>query len=173
MQTTSSRIQTWAAVFIPYDSNPYTIGTSYIYLIVNSLWDALFFFLRISQKITLYFIRSRVSFGVFVSVFVLQCSLNSLSPSSTHLSHTTNITLSRIKCERLYSYKEACSFIHWSRHYCWLCFRLYLDYVYVSGYTTQWPEKKEVKTQVQSQVASYCYILTLNRAVNQEMHLCK
>ena len=31
--------------------------------------------------------------------------------------------------ERLYFYKEVCSFVHWSRHYCWLCFRLYL-YMY-------------------------------------------
>ena len=34
------------------------------------------------------------------------------SPSPTHLSHTTNITLSRIKCERLCFYKEVCSFVH-------------------------------------------------------------
>ena len=56
-----------------------------------------------------------------------QCS--SLSLSATHLSHTTNITLSRIKCERLYFYKE-CSFIE-VRHYCWLCFCIYL-YMYVA-----------------------------------------
>ena len=31
---------------------------------------------------------------------------SSLSPSPTHLSHTTNITLSRIKWERLHFYKE-------------------------------------------------------------------
>ena len=34
-----------------------------------------------------------------------------LSPSPTHLSHTRNITLSRIKCERYYFYKEVCSFV--------------------------------------------------------------
>ena len=39
---------------------------------------------------------------------------NSLSRYPTHLSHTTNIPLSRIKCERLYFYKEVCSFVHWS-----------------------------------------------------------
>ena len=39
---------------------------------------------------------------------------NSLSLSPTYLSHTTTITLSRIKCERLYFYKESCSFVHWS-----------------------------------------------------------
>ena len=36
---------------------------------------------------------------------------SSLSLSPTHLSHTTNITLSKIKCERLYFYKEVYSFI--------------------------------------------------------------
>ena len=36
---------------------------------------------------------------------------SNLSPSPTHLSHTTNITPSRIKCERKYFYKEVCSFI--------------------------------------------------------------
>ena len=54
-------------------------------------------------------------------------------------SHTQETsTLSRIDCERLYFYKEVCLFVHWSRHYCWLCFRLYL-YIYcvvVCGYTT-------------------------------------
>ena len=39
---------------------------------------------------------------------------SSLSPSPTHLSHTTTITLSRIKCERSYFYKEVCSFVYWS-----------------------------------------------------------
>ena len=38
-------------------------------------------------------------------------------------------TLSRIKCERYIFYKEVCSFVHWSRHYCRPCFRLYL-YIY-------------------------------------------
>ena len=37
-------------------------------------------------------------------------------------------TLSRIKCE-IYFYKEVCSFVHWSRHYGWLYFRIYL-YMY-------------------------------------------
>ena len=55
---------------------------------------------------------------------------SSLSPSLAHLAHTTNITLSKIKCERLYFYK-VCSFVHWSRHYCWLCFRIYL-YMYAA-----------------------------------------
>ena len=48
-----------------------------------------------------------------------------LSPSPTHLSHTTNITLSRIKCERLYFYKEGCSFVYWSS---------YIMFDYVSAY---------------------------------------
>ena len=60
------------------------------------------------------------------------CSI--LSPSPTHLSHTRNITLSRIKCERyIFIKKSVRSFIE-VRHYCWLCFRMY--YVYVCGYTT-------------------------------------
>ena len=46
---------------------------------------------------------------------------NSLSPSPTHLLHTTNITLLRIKCER-YIFIKKCvrSFIE-VRHYVWLC----------------------------------------------------
>ena len=32
--------------------------------------------------------------------------------SICHLSHTRNITLSRIKCMRLYFYKEVYSFVH-------------------------------------------------------------
>ena len=62
---------------------------------------------------------------------------NSLSPSPTHLSHTTNITLSRIKCERLYFYKDVYSFVHWSSY-------IMFDYVphifivvYVCEYTAQ------------------------------------
>ena len=39
---------------------------------------------------------------------------SSLSPSPAHLTHTTTITLWRIKCKRLYFYKEVCSFVHWS-----------------------------------------------------------
>ena len=51
---------------------------------------------------------------------------NSLSPSSTHLSHTTNITLSRIKCER-YIFIKKClrSFIE-IRILCLIMFRIYL-----------------------------------------------
>ena len=51
---------------------------------------------------------------------------SSLSPSPTHLSHTRNITLSRIKCERyIFIKKCVCSFIE-VRHYVWLC----SDYIY-------------------------------------------
>ena len=50
---------------------------------------------------------------------------SSLSPSPAHLSHTRNITLSRINCERLYFYKEVCSFVHWSS---------YIMFDYVSAY---------------------------------------
>ena len=56
---------------------------------------------------------------------VLLGQYSSLSPSQ-FISHTRNITLSRMKCGRLYFYKEACSFVHCSRHYCWLWFRIYL-----------------------------------------------
>ena len=41
---------------------------------------------------------------------------SSLSPSPAHLSHTTTITLSRIKFEKLYFYKEVCSFVDWSSY---------------------------------------------------------
>ena len=46
---------------------------------------------------------------------------SSMSPSPTHLSHTKNITLSRIKCER-YIFIKKCvrSFIE-VRQYVWLC----------------------------------------------------
>ena len=62
----------------------------------------------------------------------------SLSPSPTHLSHTRNITLSRIKCERLYFYKEVCSFVHWSSYIMfdyisaciWICMRLYNIFIF-------------------------------------------
>ena len=51
------------------------------------------------------------------------CSSLSLSP--THLSHTRNITLSRIKCERyIFIKKRVCLFIE-VVHYCWLCFHIY------------------------------------------------
>ena len=55
---------------------------------------------------------------------------SSLSPSPTHLSHTININPFENKVWEIYFYKEVCSFVHWSRHYCWLCFRIYL-YMYV------------------------------------------
>ena len=59
---------------------------------------------------------------------------SSLSPSPTHLSHTTNINPFENKVWEVYFYKEVCSFVHRSRHCCWLCFRMY--YVYVCGSTT-------------------------------------
>ena len=63
---------------------------------------------------------------------------NSLSPSPAHLSHTTNINPFENKVWERYFYKEVCSFVHWSRQYCWLCFclYLYLHCVVVCGYTT-------------------------------------
>ena len=50
---------------------------------------------------------------------------SSLSLSSAHLSHTRNITLSRINCERYIFYKEVYSFVHWSS---------YIMFDYVSAY---------------------------------------
>ena len=55
---------------------------------------------------------------------------NSLSPTPTHLLHSTNINPFENKVWEIYFYKEVCSFVHWSRHYCWLCFHLYL-YMYM------------------------------------------
>ena len=65
---------------------------------------------------------------------VLSGQYSSMSPSPAHLSHTTNINPFENKAWEVYLYKEVCSFVHWSRHYCWLCFRLYLYYVYVYVY---------------------------------------
>ena len=63
---------------------------------------------------------------------------SSLSPSPTHLSHTRNITLSRIKCERyIFIKKRIRSFIE-VRILSVDCFRIFV-YVYVQlycGYTT-------------------------------------
>ena len=39
---------------------------------------------------------------------------SSLSPSPTHLSHTTNINHFENKVWEIYFYKEVCSFVHWS-----------------------------------------------------------
>ena len=61
---------------------------------------------------------------------------SSLSPSPTHLSHTSIINPVENEVWELYFYKEVYSFVHWSRHYCWLCFPIYLYHVYVCGYTT-------------------------------------
>ena len=47
-------------------------------------------------------------------------------------SHTQPTSpLSRIKCERYIFIKECVRSFVEVRHYCWLCFRLYLYYVYV------------------------------------------
>ena len=51
---------------------------------------------------------------------------SSLSPSPTHLSHTRNITLSRIKCERYIFYKEVYSFVHWSSYIMFDCVSAYI-----------------------------------------------
>ena len=51
---------------------------------------------------------------------------SSLSPSPAHLTQPTS-TLSRIKCERLYSYKEVYSFVHWSSSLLLTMFRIYIQ----------------------------------------------
>ena len=56
---------------------------------------------------------------------------SSLTLSTAHLSHTTNITLSRIKCERYIFIKKCVRSLKFI-YYVWLCFYLYLNY----GYTT-------------------------------------
>ena len=47
---------------------------------------------------------------------------SSLSPSPTHLSHTTNIHPFENKVWEIYFYEEVCSFVHWSRRCVWLCY---------------------------------------------------
>ena len=60
-----------------------------------------------------------------------------LFPSPTHLSHTTNINPFENKVWEIYLYKEVCLFVHWSQHYCWLCFCIYL-YMYVAIQHWEW-----------------------------------
>ena len=60
-----------------------------------------------------------------------------LSPSPSHPSHITNITHSRIKCQRLYFYKEVCSFVYWSSSLLLTMFPRIFIFVYVCGYTTE------------------------------------
>ena len=52
----------------------------------------------------------------------LRSICSSLSPSPTHLSHTTNINPFKNKVWDIYFYKVVWLFVHWSRHYVWLCF---------------------------------------------------
>ena len=56
-------------------------------------------------------------------------------PISNSLSHSRNITLSRIKWE-VYFYKEMCSFVQWSSSLLSTIFSHIFVYVYVCGYTT-------------------------------------
>ena len=60
---------------------------------------------------------------------------NSLSSSPTHLSYATNITLWKIKCERLYFYKEAYSFVIEVVHYRLMMFPHVSVYLYIYTYT--------------------------------------
>ena len=61
---------------------------------------------------------------------------SSPSPSPTHLPHTTTSTFSRIKCERLYFYKEVCLFVHWSSSLLLTMFLHIFVYVYVQLYVS-------------------------------------
>ena len=56
---------------------------------------------------------------------------SSLSPSPTHLSHTTNINPLENKVWELYFYKEVCSFVHWSSSLLLTMFPLIFVYVYI------------------------------------------
>ena len=58
---------------------------------------------------------------------------NSLSPSPTHLSHTTNINPFENKVWEIYFYKEVCSFVHWSSSLLLIMFWIYL-YMYTYGW---------------------------------------
>ena len=67
---------------------------------------------------------------------------SSLSPSPTHLSHTTNINPVENKLWKVYFfYKEECSFVHWSSPLCLMMFRIclymYCIIVLVCDYITQ------------------------------------
>ena len=58
----------------------------------------------------------------------------SLSPSPTHLSHTTNINPFENKVWEVYFYKEVCSFDHWSSSLLLTIFPLIYVYAYASAY---------------------------------------
>ena len=59
---------------------------------------------------------------------------SSLSPSPTHLSHTTNINPFENKVWEIYFYKEVCSFVHWNSSLCLIriciCIRAVVLWVY-------------------------------------------
>ena len=59
---------------------------------------------------------------------------SSLSPSPTHLSHTTNINPFENKVWERYFYKEEYSFVHWTSSLCLIMFPLLFVYVYVQLY---------------------------------------
>ena len=60
---------------------------------------------------------------------------NSLSPSPSHLSHTRNITLSGIKCERYIFIKKCVRSVIEIRILCLIMFRIYL---YMYTYSCMW-----------------------------------
>ena len=73
---------------------------------------------------------------------------SSLFLSSTHLSHTRHITLSRIKCER-YIFIKKCirSFIE-DRHYVWLCSTYICICMWLYNNCTAWFQKYLVHEDV-------------------------
>ena len=64
---------------------------------------------------------------------------SSLSLSPAHLSHITNITLSRIKCERFIFKKKCIRSFNEVRHYVWLCSAYICMWVYNNMHPTLLP----------------------------------
>ena len=69
-----------------------------------------------------------------------ECERSAAMVRRTHLSHTRNITLSRIKCERYIFIKKCVRLFIEVRRYVWLCSAyiciMYMYCVVVCGYTT-------------------------------------
>ena len=96
---------------------------------------------------------------------------NSLSPSPTHLLHTITITLSRIKCERLYFYKEVYSFVHWSSYIMFDYVPQIFVYAYVQmyyGYTTFGEKKTKFKPALLS--LRLDFELETHRHIHTDIH---
>ena len=90
---------------------------------------------------------------------------SSLTPSPAHLSHTTTITFSRIKCERLYFHKEVCSSVHWSS---------YIMFDYVSAYICiciMWLYNTTSYVRNRSPTTAVKWVLKQRRASSLDMAL--